>query len=246
MDELNFSFEMSLKSEANCLKRYPFAKSNFQKSGILSSLVSANEIFAIYYLCKKNDLYLAKKHYSLSAAVYLYGIKIGLLKVVLSLPSFLNALVSDNKVLINECLNTVNRLGITSEKTIDFSCILGIQGVLASDEELVSDSIFEISNAYKSYKYSSGYSGWAQALSGLINEDKTTIENGVINLLETQKLRGEEYETKYKFISPVPLGVLKLARIKGIEINIDHPLIKNDLLPIWPLDTYEIYKMMSK
>lgn len=42
-----------------------------------------------------------------------------------------------------------------------------------------------------------------------------------------------------EYISTPALGYTKLAWLKGMEIEIDHPLIPKELLPCRPLEKYE-------
>lgn len=75
----------------------------------------------------------------------------------------------------------------------------------------------------------------------LHTENKAKIEEILENFLTP---RIHKYRTNDiildKFISLPALGYAKLAWRKGIEVNIDSPLIPKELLPVQPLEYYEI------
>jgi hypothetical protein len=64
----------------------------------------------------------------------------------------------------------------------------------------------------------------------------------VINELLTpkeHKRRNKHHMLLNEFISHPAVGYAKLAWIKGLEVEIQHPLVPKELLPVQPLDSYE-------
>lgn len=58
-------------------------------------------------------------------------------------------------------------------------------------------------------------------------------------LLKDHKKRNKYMGISQQFISIPALGYAKLAWLKGIEVEIDHPLIPKELLPYKPLEHYD-------
>jgi hypothetical protein len=40
----------------------------------------------------------------------------------------------------------------------------------------------------------------------------------------------------------IPHGISKLAWLQGMQVQVDHPLIRQELLPIAPLESYPFYE----
>ncbi|NCI48224.1 immunity 49 family protein [Sediminibacterium soli] len=76
-------------------------------------------------------------------------------------------------------------------------------------------------------------------LEGMIARDRTMITEAIHDLLKTHKKRNKHMGIAQDYISIPALGYTKLAWLKGMEIEIDHPLIPKELLPYKPLDKYE-------
>ncbi|NCI45620.1 Imm49 family immunity protein [Sediminibacterium soli] len=76
---------------------------------------------------------------------------------------------------------------------------------------------------------------------GMIARDRVMITEAILELLEakTHKRRNKNAGIAQEYISTPALGYTKLAWLKGIEIEIDHPLIPKELLPYNPLEKYE-------
>ncbi|NCI45015.1 Imm49 family immunity protein, partial [Sediminibacterium soli] len=74
---------------------------------------------------------------------------------------------------------------------------------------------------------------------GMIAKDRTMIMEAIHELLKTHKKRNKYLGIAQDYISMPALGYTKLAWLKGIEIEIDHPLIPKELLPYNPLEKYE-------
>jgi len=75
----------------------------------------------------------------------------------------------------------------------------------------------------------------------LYSSDKSKIE-AVLEKLVSPKIHKKRNinDIHAKYISLPALGYAKLAWRKGIEVEVNSPLVPNELLPIQPLDSYEI------
>jgi len=72
-------------------------------------------------------------------------------------------------------------------------------------------------------------------------EDKTKMEE-LLEKLVSPKVLKRKFDNPIlnKFIALPALGYAKLAWRKGIEVEVNSPLVPKELLPIKPLDNYEI------
>jgi len=84
---------------------------------------------------------------------------------------------------------------------------------------------------------------------GMLNKDETLITEALRLLLKDHKKRNKHMGIAEDYISIPALGYAKLAWLKGIEVEIDHPLIPKELLPYKPLaqydDKYEFLKELG-
>ncbi|MCJ0743319.1 Imm49 family immunity protein [Pedobacter montanisoli] len=74
---------------------------------------------------------------------------------------------------------------------------------------------------------------------GILQKDKAMIEEALMLLLKDHKKRNKYMGIAQDYISVPALGYAKLAWLKGIEVEADHPLIPKELLPYRPLEKYE-------
>lgn len=74
----------------------------------------------------------------------------------------------------------------------------------------------------------------------MLNKDEDAAKRAIIRLLKDHKMRNKNHPTINEFISTPALGYTKLAWLKGMELDIDHPLVPKELLPFKPLDKYEV------
>ncbi len=74
----------------------------------------------------------------------------------------------------------------------------------------------------------------------ILNKDADAATKAIYQLLKDHKKRNKYYPLINEFISTPALGYTKLAWLKGMEIDIDHPLVPKELLPFKPLDKYEV------
>ncbi|MCJ0743321.1 Imm49 family immunity protein [Pedobacter montanisoli] len=74
---------------------------------------------------------------------------------------------------------------------------------------------------------------------GMLQKDKGMIEEALLLQLKDHKKRNKYMGIAQDYISVPALGYAKLAWLKGIEVQVDHPLIPKELLPYRPLEKYE-------
>ncbi|RZK58443.1 MAG: hypothetical protein EOO91_08325 [Pedobacter sp.] len=74
---------------------------------------------------------------------------------------------------------------------------------------------------------------------GILKKDKSIVAEALFLLLKDHKKRNKHMGIAQDYISIPALGYAKLSWLKGIEVDIDHPLIPKELLPYQPLEKYE-------
>ncbi len=65
------------------------------------------------------------------------------------------------------------------------------------------------------------------------------VKSSIQQLLKDHKKRNRQMGIAAEYISTPALGYAKLAWLKGMEVDIDHPFVPKELLPFRPLDKYE-------
>ncbi len=74
----------------------------------------------------------------------------------------------------------------------------------------------------------------------IMNKDKEAIKTNLLQLIN--KAHGFFHEELYgegDFISSPAIGYLKAAWLLGIEVEVEHPLIPMEMMPVKPLEKYE-------
>lgn len=74
----------------------------------------------------------------------------------------------------------------------------------------------------------------------IMNKDKEAIKTNLLQLIN--KAHGFFHEELYgegDFISSPAVGYLKAAWLLGIEVEVEHPLIPMEMMPVKPLEKYE-------
>lgn len=74
----------------------------------------------------------------------------------------------------------------------------------------------------------------------IMNQDKEAIKTNLLQLIN--KAHGFFHEELYgegDFISSPAVGYLKAAWLLGIEVEVEHPLIPMEMMPVKPLEKYE-------
>jgi hypothetical protein len=73
----------------------------------------------------------------------------------------------------------------------------------------------------------------------LIEKYKSKMFDAILQLLKDHKNGNKRMGISQEYISITTLTYTKLAWLRGFEIQIDHPLIPKELLPLEPLESYD-------
>lgn len=151
------------------------------------------------------------------------------------------ALLSDNFDLIKACANL--KPSSYDQERKNGSYIQCIQAVLNDDWDLLNEQL-EINE--KKLKNKKGKSDRLIFL-GIMNKNKSQVEE-IINLLLTKSYRSyrDKVSPHDDIISITAVCYAKLAWIKGVEVEIDHPFLPKEWLPVKPNKEYWQYDFMKE
>ena len=186
-----------------------------------------------FYRCGRIDEYLIKKYDS------------RLLDSGMANISY--ALLSDNLELINRYADLTHSKFKWMVEHGHSTLMYAVQQSIKNDYDKVKWCLDIMS--VKNQKLNKGLLPDGMFLEGLLKNDKGQMEESLYLLLKDHKKRNKHMGIAQDYISIPALGYAKLAWLKGMEVEIDHPLIPKELLPHQPLahydDKYEFLKELD-
>lgn len=232
-----------------------------------SDLSYCNKVFALYSLYEEQDLNKAKQYFYNCGLLNAFNIReFNDAQFTYDLHSIGYAMLSDNIPFVRNNYanltftdfyideNTEERIDRTMEDHVldgDDGCVFvhTIQQFLLGNEDLVRRNIeiielvrFGPKNQNNSMQYDVNF------FKALLDRDKSLCE-AILKDMVSPKIhqkRNDDLLLK-KYISMPALGYAKLAWILGVEVEVKSKLIPKELLPIRPLEHYEIpYDFLKK
>ncbi len=161
------------------------------------------------------------------------------------------AILSDNEALIQRYAELRYQRGANAELSMDEMVAIGelpiwcntVQFLMANDNAGVERNlnIIETKTLKSLSKKEEGLKDDYEYYKALHNGDKAKMEE-ILEKLVSPKIHKKRNDNPIlnQYISLPALGYAKLAWRKGIEVNVNNNLIPKELLPIKPLDNYEI------
>jgi len=146
-------------------------------------------------------------------------------------------LLSDNKELIQRYADLGHKVYMWMVEHGHSTLLYCIQQIMKYDWERVKWSI-EIMKT-KNLKMAKGIQSDLSFFEGILEKDENKMREAIMQLLKDHKKRNKHMGIAQDYISVPALTYTKLAWLQGIEIEINHPLVPKELLPIRPLDIYE-------
>jgi hypothetical protein len=214
------------------------------KANVAGSLLSINEQKSWYYLFVEKDVVKAKQCFYLYGKIMEYlcnndGVDIS--------PGMAQdgtyTLLSDSKSLITSFANWQYRHYDYFIKRGETKYI--IQAIAVNDDARALNLLDTFFKKHKKYGFNDADGGILRAI---LDNDKAKVEEHIHFLLlpKNHKKRNGIYPLRRDLLSFPALGFAKLAWLRGIEVDIDHPLLPKELLPIHPneeyFDTYDFLK----
>ena len=231
---LNNAYETSTES---CAKVLSIIKEDASRVKDLSGrLWHDNQFFALCALFLKENIVACKQFFYNCGRLDEYLIKnfdSRLLEYGISHIAY--ALLSDNHDLIKRyaCLAPKGYDKITKKGSIIYAMQLAIRDELHQDYIDVLDKLSQ-------KKGQTAIQPDVQFFKSLIDRDKSGCEAAINELLTPRqhKQRNKNIELVNEFISHPAIGYSKLAWFKGVNVEIDNPLVPKLLLPINPNEQY--------
>ncbi len=214
-------------------------------------LWSKNEIFAVFYLFfSKMDL--AKVKFSICGSLDIYSctnfnsrfLDFGVNRVEY-------ALLSDNETVIKEYANLRYQKDFNAELSMDEMVLQGESAIWCNTIQffMVNDfkgiernlNIIETLTLPKLPKNQQELKLDYEFYKALLSKDKSKCEE-ILEQLVSPKIHKKRNDNAVlnKYVSQPALGYAKLAWRFGLEVEVNSPLVPKEILPIEPLDNYEI------
>jgi hypothetical protein len=232
-DDLSLLYKESLCREESALLKI---KSKAAVPLTYFSLLGENERKAWYYLFVKEDLVKAKQCF------YLYGKVTEYLCKTTDVSMILGMTQDNTYTLLSDSKSLINTLPEWRYAGYDFDIKKGslkyiIQNVVVGNDSKALELLDLFHNKHRKMIFKDENEAIIRAI---IRGDKLKIEELLHFLLlpRNHKKTNGIYPLRRDLLSFPALGYAKLAWLRGIEIEIDHPLIPKDLLPIQPNKEY--------
>lgn len=243
IDKFNEFYSKSLEDEGKALMFLRTPDSN--KEYILISLIDINVCLALYHIFKTNNSAQFKNRFYIasSLAVFLhknYDNGNYVANIFLTQRNFCYAILSDNPKMINHYLQYDDHF----LKTFMASFAKAVQACIKNDDSELSNQI-ELLAKYTSKKtWEKNFVGCVDAFKGILQKDKLLIEKGINDLIAKHDKQDHPAVVK-DFINLEATTIAKLAYKRGIDVQIDSPLVPKDLIPTKELDHYERYDFLA-
>lgn len=235
-------------------------KINVLTESHILNLRSANSVFGIEAIFKQNDIRLAKKYFFNCALLDEYIIKKFQSRFFdYALPQMNYTILSDNWTFMAEVYSSLNYntfyLDDKTQEKIPLSMVdmvssgesaiwcNTVQMFMANDFEGVERNLNIIKTLtfprlskqeellkidYEFYK-------------ALLTKDKSKCEE-VLEELVSPKIHKKRNDSPVlkEYVTQPALGYAKLAWCLGVEVEVNNPLVPKEILPIEPLDSYDV------
>jgi hypothetical protein len=252
MNDIKEKIEYSISREKKVFQNF-----NTQKDFEDWHLATLSKLYSdlgFYFFIEKKIL-LCKQNFSIVGLVDIYltekYIKSHSRFLEFDIPRCLLPLLSDNEALIQRYSKLRYQRGANAELSMDEMVAIGelpiwcntVQFFMANDHAGVERNlnIIETKTLNSLPKKEESLKDDYEFYKALHNGDKAKMEE-VLEKLTSPKFHKKRNDNPIlnQYISLPALGYAKLAWRKGIEVEVKSNLVPKELLPIAPLDNYEI------
>jgi len=240
-NHLKTGFQNALEGEKTALERII---NNEAVPLTYMGLWGVNESKSWYYLFVEKDVVKAKQCF------YLYGKVTEYLCKTTDVSMILGMTQDNSYTLLSDSHSLIDTLPEWRYAGYDFDIKKGslkyiIQNVVVGNDSKALEllDLFHNKHCKMTFKDEN-----ESILREIIKGDKQKIEELLSFLLlpKNHKKTNGIYPLRRDLLSFPALGFAKLAWLRGIEVDIDHPLLPKELLPIYPnqeyFDTYDFLK----
>ena len=240
MDELEKLFKHATKWIDDSIKNIDV---KFNSKNCILTVKSACEDIGMFFIAKQ-DFESAKEY------LYLYGIA-SLIRIKLfkmneySLKLISYSLLSDNHALMKEVIKADHQYNMTDRCGSIINCI---QAAVIDDYNELKCQLKEMRGSILKKRGKKSFFCDKQFFQGLLSNDISMVEEAIIMLAtKHHKVRNKHMGVYVSEIISIPaLTYAKLAWMKGMEVDINHPLVPKELLPIRPNSDYWEYEFMKR
>ncbi len=245
IQDLKINAERCLIEEQKCLKELLIP--DYNKVYISMCIIEANVDLATNEIYNTLNYSQAKKYFYKAAMTKIYlhekfdYERYTSSNIFLVSTGFSYAIISDSSSLINRYLlfkdNFLDTFGSAFGKAI--------QASIQNDDIELSKQIEKLVKHTNKKNIAKHYIGCVNAFKGVLQKDKSLIELGIKELLSSHNKQEHQAVVK-DFLNIEALTLAKLAYRKGIELNIESPLLPKEMIPVKELEHYEGYKFFSE
>lgn len=224
-----------LSNETICLERINLPEHREWAIGNLGLVSRENAIHSIYVL---NDYAKAREYFYKAALCGEYMVKNYDELMDTSIYKICCAVLSDNTDIINRYGTLKNK--VSNKNFIGYIFNTVIRSIITDSPEELKAQIEKLKITVTK-KGNKGFTGMINVCEGILNNNKILVEQGLKELVKTHGRRGEFGYAKTYF-SFETTALAKLAWRKGIEVEVDSPLVPKEMLPVKELDNYIGYE----
>lgn len=220
--------------------------------GLLSNMVSAHKALGIYAYFGANDVARMKQHFHVAAKLSISSVGLRWGETLSSTTDFLYIMLSDSPEVIKAYafLEPEEYLKNRENPRVMAFLVHMYQLALRDEHDALRVKI-AIAAQKSGQKLREEFSAGEDFFSLLLKRDKSALETLITkkaNQWQAIIKKGGETGTPLSenLMASIAMEYAKLCWLKGIEVEIDHPLIPMELLPIKPLEHYDdVYDFLN-
>jgi hypothetical protein len=222
-------------------KKLEIIKDESKRPFHVLSFIGINEILFIDKAFVQKDFFASKNHLYKIGMTYAYNHEKFGGEVFEALKTFTYPVLSDSTSLIHRFTHYEK-----TQYSDAFSAhyARGIQAVLKNDNKFLQEAINGLTKQSKS-GWPKEYAGVVTAFEGFLKSDEVMIKRGIEQIVARHGKQNQPLVVK-EFINFEATALAKLAWRRGIQVEVESPLVPKELLPVNELSQYEGYPFFSE
>lgn len=200
------------------------------------SVINKSSELATYTMYVENDFIKAREYFSKCAISREYAYKKCNQSIYSSTASFCYAVLSDN----NEVIRRFELFEDHFFKHLGASFGKSVQAALKNDDKALEEQIDLLKKYTKKKSWEKYYAGSINAFDGILQKNKKMAEQGIQEFLAAHHKQDNPPIVR-DFFSLEGSALAKLAWRAGLEVEIDHPLVPGEILPVRECPEYPGY-----
>ncbi len=234
---LNEIYIQSRNDEEFLLSKATIENERYHFVGFLES---TNLNYACYNIYQERKYLIARNNFFVSSLIRLFMNDVYNENIFMLYRSFCYSIISDSDKLIHK-YNSYNE---TFLDTFGSSFAKAIQACLKGNDKSLQEQIQNLERHTDKKSIAKNYSGVPIAFKGILQNDKTLVEQGINEILSKHNKQEQPAVVK-DYMNIEALTLAKLAYRKGIVIEIENPLLPKEMIPVQELEKYESYDFLK-